>query len=399
MKDKSPLFSIVIPTRNRAHLLRYALQSVLEQKFDDLEIVVSDNYCSDNTPDVVRELADKRVHHFRTERALSMPDSWEFALSKARGEWITFLADDCAICPRMLEALARLIPESMSTVLSWSNAGYFQHTWYEPNWQNRLVILPFTGRTRNIESKPQLTKLFAFYGDQSLPRMLNSCCHREVIENVRRRVGRFFGAPCPDYSSCAAVLAVADRYSYVDIPLMVCGTGKESIGDSFDYNRGSAAIAFFNEFNEEKLLAHVPFHSLVTTNLIAESLLRVKETMRSAFAHVELDWKCYFSRCYQELACLDRNGVDVDMEKKQLFTAMRLKSDYFRASVYLKIGQQSICGAIRRRLRDLCGASHLLTSFVNSSKVRQIVRGNEHGVSNVLEAARLLDVVISEVQV
>ena len=38
-----PFFSVVIPTRNRASLLRYALQTALDQDFDDYEIVVSDN--------------------------------------------------------------------------------------------------------------------------------------------------------------------------------------------------------------------------------------------------------------------------------------------------------------------------------------------------------------------
>lgn len=42
-----PLFSIVIPTRNRAHLLQWSLQSALNQDFPDYEIVVNNNNCLD----------------------------------------------------------------------------------------------------------------------------------------------------------------------------------------------------------------------------------------------------------------------------------------------------------------------------------------------------------------
>ncbi|MBV9894113.1 MAG: glycosyltransferase, partial [Chloroflexi bacterium] len=48
-----PLFSIVIPTRNRALLLEHALHSALGQQFDDYEIVVVANNCADQTRDVV----------------------------------------------------------------------------------------------------------------------------------------------------------------------------------------------------------------------------------------------------------------------------------------------------------------------------------------------------------
>jgi len=44
-----PLFSILIPLRNRVHLLKYVIQSVLNQYYDDYELIVSDNDSSDDT--------------------------------------------------------------------------------------------------------------------------------------------------------------------------------------------------------------------------------------------------------------------------------------------------------------------------------------------------------------
>ena len=81
-----PRFSILMPTRNRAQLLQFALQSALDQPTADLEIVVSDNDSRDDTPAVARRFNDPRVRYVRTPETLAMPDSWEFALSHATGE-------------------------------------------------------------------------------------------------------------------------------------------------------------------------------------------------------------------------------------------------------------------------------------------------------------------------
>src|SRR5439155_1533464 len=74
-----PRFSIVMPTRNRAQLLQFALQSALDQPTADLEVVVSDNDSRDDTPAVARRFNDPRVRYVRTPETLAMPDSWEFA--------------------------------------------------------------------------------------------------------------------------------------------------------------------------------------------------------------------------------------------------------------------------------------------------------------------------------
>ena len=78
----------------------------MRQDLDDYEIIVSDNHSGDATPEVVRKLGESRVRYARTTRAFSIPDSCEFALSHARGEYVTYLCDDDAIRPLLLQNLA-----------------------------------------------------------------------------------------------------------------------------------------------------------------------------------------------------------------------------------------------------------------------------------------------------
>src|SRR6185436_15663072 len=75
----SPVFSVVIPTYNRSDLLRQAVESVLAQTLDDLEVVVSDNHSTDDTRDVIAGFDDPRVRYVVPPAHMVLPDSWEFA--------------------------------------------------------------------------------------------------------------------------------------------------------------------------------------------------------------------------------------------------------------------------------------------------------------------------------
>ncbi len=81
-----PFFSIVIPTYNRSNLFPLAVRSILRQTFEDFEVIVSDNWSTDDTPEVARQFTDPRVKYVRTPRHLVIADSWEFARRPGDGK-------------------------------------------------------------------------------------------------------------------------------------------------------------------------------------------------------------------------------------------------------------------------------------------------------------------------
>ncbi len=80
----APRFSVVIPTRERADTLRFALRTCLDQAFDDYEVIVSDNFSSPATRGVVDEAAAPKVRYVRTPEPVAMSTNWEFAVAHAR---------------------------------------------------------------------------------------------------------------------------------------------------------------------------------------------------------------------------------------------------------------------------------------------------------------------------
>ena len=68
--------SLIIPTRERSHYLYYALQTALQIKDDNIEIIVSDNFSHDNTSAVVERFTDTRLKYIRTPNRVSMRENF-----------------------------------------------------------------------------------------------------------------------------------------------------------------------------------------------------------------------------------------------------------------------------------------------------------------------------------
>ena len=60
-----PKISIVIPTYNHATFLARAIESVLFQTFEDWELIIIDNYSSDRTSEILKDITDPRIRIFK----------------------------------------------------------------------------------------------------------------------------------------------------------------------------------------------------------------------------------------------------------------------------------------------------------------------------------------------
>lgn len=95
--------SVVIPTYNRAYILREALESVLAQSYEDFEILVVDDGSTDNTLEIIQNLHCERIHYIRHERNRGCSASYNTGIRAAEGELITFLDSDDLWKPEYLE--------------------------------------------------------------------------------------------------------------------------------------------------------------------------------------------------------------------------------------------------------------------------------------------------------
>ncbi|HRI19296.1 MAG TPA: glycosyltransferase [Panacibacter sp.] len=90
-----PLISICIPAYKRTDFLKRLLDSVTSQTFKDFEVIVSDDSSDNSVKNLLVNYEHKfTTRYFKNESALGTPANWNFAISKASGEWIKLMHDD-----------------------------------------------------------------------------------------------------------------------------------------------------------------------------------------------------------------------------------------------------------------------------------------------------------------
>ncbi len=95
IKQNKPLVTIAIPTYNRAgHYLKQAIQSAVNQTYSNIEIIVSDNFSTDNTEMVVKSFNDSRINYFKHIRNIGYNNNVNFCVKQARGDYLLMLHDD-----------------------------------------------------------------------------------------------------------------------------------------------------------------------------------------------------------------------------------------------------------------------------------------------------------------
>jgi glycosyltransferase involved in cell wall biosynthesis len=119
-----PLFTVIIPSYNRADLLRLTLKSLAAQTFTDYEAFIIDDGSRDATPEVFKEFAGKQGWNFiRFEENRRQGGCRNYAMERAAGDYITFLDADDLWLPRRLEKFADLIGRNPAAGFIFSN-GY-----------------------------------------------------------------------------------------------------------------------------------------------------------------------------------------------------------------------------------------------------------------------------------
>jgi glycosyltransferase involved in cell wall biosynthesis len=100
----TPRVTVVIPTYNRANLLREAIGSVLNQTRQDFAILVSDNASSDNTAEVVAGFRDSRIRYHRHPQNVGMRENFRMAIAMTETEFVATLPDDDLYLPEHLQS-------------------------------------------------------------------------------------------------------------------------------------------------------------------------------------------------------------------------------------------------------------------------------------------------------
>lgn len=178
-KVKQPKVSVIIPTHNRAEMLKRAVKSVLTQTWEGkFELIIISDGSTDNTKEVVRSFNDSRIRFFKHEKARGASAARNTGLREAKGEYIAFLDDDDEWTPNKLEVQMPVIENSgqkIGLVYAWIEyiEGGKQQYVKNPKlhgdiFEEMLDSQAITNSSALIIKRKVLDKVYGF--DEELPR-------------------------------------------------------------------------------------------------------------------------------------------------------------------------------------------------------------------------------------
>ena len=93
--NHTPLVSVIIPTFNRAYCIERAINSVLNQTYHNIEIIVIDNFSDDETKNLIKKLNKKNnIFFFKVKNSGIIAKSRNYGVKKAKGDFLAFLDSD-----------------------------------------------------------------------------------------------------------------------------------------------------------------------------------------------------------------------------------------------------------------------------------------------------------------
>ena len=104
--SEQSLVSVIMPTYNHAKFIGKAIDSVLNQTYQNLELIIIDNYSEDNTEEIITSYKDDRIKYLKFRNHGIIAASRNHGIKHSHGEYIAFLDSDDWWYPEKLKVVA-----------------------------------------------------------------------------------------------------------------------------------------------------------------------------------------------------------------------------------------------------------------------------------------------------
>lgn len=292
---RKPLVSVVIPTRERAETLKFALETALDQATNNYEIVVSDNYSKDNTKEIVRSFSDARIKYVNTARRLSMCDNWDFAILHAAGKYIIIIGDDDGVMPGAIDRLERIIKTNPSRIYRWEIPEYF---WPIDYAAPAIGHIPSITRPHEIDLRRQVKFAIKWgtwrYG--TVPLLYHSAVSKQILANIRERTGRVFHSLNPDVFMAFALPVFSNKALDVGESITVSGMSAKSLAARAVAANGAATLErSVQEYGDYKIHASLLPDAPFAVNSYADSALVAMELFPDYYGDMKFNYSAMWA--------------------------------------------------------------------------------------------------------
>ena len=282
-----PLFTVIIPQKNRVEYLEHTLRTCMIQDYPNLEFIVADDCSEDDSVEMVKRLAarDSRIKLIEHKHHVGMRDNFEEALAAVRPGYVMALGGDDGLLPGCFWKIYEIIKETGAKLVTWPT-----HIFGYPDGEkkSRFVVRKklFEG-VRMYKSEDFLNKIaktFNYLIDDCPMFYIKGVASTELVDKVKSRTHDhcFYYCPTPDGFSGVVLAGEVEEYAYSGTPLTITGTSPKSQGLNYertDKRSRAESEQFFNDNirrTMHKELASQQYSPLITL-MTADYLLTAKD--------------------------------------------------------------------------------------------------------------------------
>lgn len=231
---KKPKYSILIPTYNKAKYLNFTLQSILNTDYSNFEVIISDDFSTDNTKEVLESVDDKRIKIIQPPCKLTQTKNYEFLLTHASGEWVTILGDDDGILPNFFSRIDNYLEKFSDIEAIHTKPAIYYWEDIEDLYGDRVCDYQnyFEKPKLRDSKKSLLMSLAGLKFRTSLPMIYTTGLIKSSLMNKIKKKSNnfFFHSVIPDYYSMIAIMFETEKYLEINEPLFWVGVSKYSTG-------------------------------------------------------------------------------------------------------------------------------------------------------------------------
>ncbi|MBN1193310.1 MAG: glycosyltransferase [Coriobacteriia bacterium] len=386
------VLSVVIPTRNRVSYALGAIEQILSIDDPGLQLVIQDNGDDDSLRAACDlYLENPRFVYSHSRGTLSFVDNFTKAVGLASGEYVTIIGDDDGINPEILDVVRWARANSVSAIKPGLQAMYFWpdvglDVTEDAGDSGVLLINPITSDVALKQTQAELDKLMRDgcqeYLQRDLVKVYHGIVRGDVLEEVQRVAGHYFGGLSPDIYAAIALSAVADDVVCIDYPLTIPGVCRTSGSADSASGRHTGRIEDAPHFVGHESYEWAPevpeFYSVET--IWADSGLAAAREMRRA------DLVDLFRIEYLSAFCMLRHPEYRSLVREHYFAWQRAHGRSrlqalagllsAQIEIPLRRALNSVCWRLTRRprglfqvngVKDISAASCELTRYLASS--------------------------------
>ena len=130
------MFSVIIPNYNRSRSVKVAINSVLRQSYNNFEVIVVDDYSSDNSLSEIKKIKDPRLRVFQLRKNSGAAAARNYGANMATGKFISFLDSDDYYEKEFLEESNQKLSNTESNIgFMWTGVRYHNNAnVYDCSW-------------------------------------------------------------------------------------------------------------------------------------------------------------------------------------------------------------------------------------------------------------------------